>query len=146
MELTGQKKIMTMETTRCIWSLNMTFSKFCNPSESLAVKVIALFKWRVIFRLCSQKAKKFWLSGCTNYVTSLATPATMQVYLGKGEHGMAQQLMATIATVTGLMRKIGQPQIICWQCFVLLWNFGDLTKKKWSSGTVELNRTGMPED
>jgi hypothetical protein len=43
----------------------------------------------------------------------LATSATMQVYLEKGEHCMALQLMATNATVTGLMRKIGQPQIIC---------------------------------
>jgi len=83
--------------------LNVTFSKFYNPSENLAIdEVIVSFKGRVIFKqYIPEKRKRFGikifkLRDSTGYTYDI------KVYLGKDR----QRVSATHATVTELKRKI----------------------------------------
>jgi hypothetical protein len=69
----------------------------------------------------------------------------MQMYMGNGGHCMVQQQQPMYGDRTDEENRT-QSQIICGQFFFPLWIFGDLTMKKWSYGTVGVNRKGMPDD
>jgi hypothetical protein len=85
MKLTRRKKIMTTETMRFIWSSKLNIFKIVQPFRKFGswqsysfVQVKGNFQ-----TVCCQEAQKFWLSGCTNYVTSLATPKTCKCTWGR---------------------------------------------------------------
>lgn len=72
----------------------------------------------------------------------------LEVYLGNDRKCVAQQLTATLITVTELMRKVEGliHKLYMDNFFSSAEHFDDLTKTIIYFGTVKLNRKGMSED
>ena len=139
-----------MENTRLFEIIRMNFSKFCNPSEHLAVdEVIVKFKGRMVFKQYIPKKckhisiKMFKLCDSTGYTYN------MNVYLGKDRQRAAQPLRARHNTVANLTRGVegfGHKPYMD-KFFSSPDLYDDLAQKKiFCCGTVRLHRKGMPKD
>ena len=105
---------MTDENSDPLWEmrnlfeiLNEKFSKFCSPSEHLAVdEVIVLYKGKVIFRqYIPKKNKSFWIK-IYKLCDDTGYTYEMTAYLDRDRQRTAQHLTATHATVSKVTRKI----------------------------------------
>ena len=130
--------------------LNVTFSKFDNPSDNLATdEVIVSFKGRVIFKQYIPKKRKHFSIKIFKLCDSTGYTYIMKVYLGKDRRHTAQHVTATHATVTELTKKIERRghKLYMDNFFSSPELFDDLVKKQiYCCGIVRPNRKGMPQD
>lgn len=121
-----------METARCIWSSKLNIFKIVHPFRKFGSwQSYTFVQMKGNFQTgCSQEAQKFWLSGYTNYVTSLAIPTTCKCTWGMVDIAWCSSWQQPMYGDRTDEENRTQSQIICGQFFFPPLNFWWLDNEK----------------